>query len=116
MESRRARDIRPFIVTDVLERAEELERQGRRIVVVSCGNDGEPDFDVPPVVREAAERALRDRRTHYTHSPFAATPGVDLGRHRRRRYGRFARTRSIADIREGVRRLQEWIPTVGPPR
>jgi len=65
MESRRARDTRPFIVMDVLERAEELERQGRPIVHLEVG---EPDFDVPPVVREAAERALRDGRTHYTHS------------------------------------------------
>lgn len=65
MESTRARDTRPFIVMDVLERAEALERQGRRIVHLEVG---EPDFDVPPVVREAAERALREGRTHYTHS------------------------------------------------
>ena len=65
MESSRARDTRPFIVMDVLERAETLERQGRRIVHLEVG---EPDFDVPPVVREAAERALRDGLTHYTHS------------------------------------------------
>lgn len=65
MESTRARDTRPFIAMDVLERAEALERQGRRIVHLEVG---EPDFEVPPAVREAAERALRDGRTHYTHS------------------------------------------------
>lgn len=46
----------------------------------------------------------------------AATPGVDFGRYRTHQYVRFAYTRSVADIREGVRRLQEWIPTVSPPR
>ncbi len=58
-------DIKPFFVMDVLERAGELERQGRDIVHLEVG---EPDFDMPPAVTEAAVRALREGKTHYTHS------------------------------------------------
>jgi DNA-binding transcriptional MocR family regulator len=31
-------------------------------------NIGEPDFTAPPLVQEAAERAIRDGRTQYTHA------------------------------------------------
>lgn len=50
---------------EVLERAQELERQGRRIIHLEVG---EPDFPTPEVIREAGIRALRDGHTHYTHS------------------------------------------------
>lgn len=63
--SRRAADMPPFLVMEVLERAAELQRQGRSIIHLEVG---EPDFDSPPVVIEAGERALRAGRTHYTHS------------------------------------------------
>jgi aspartate/methionine/tyrosine aminotransferase len=62
---RRGRDIQPFMVMEVLERALELERQGRSIIHLEVG---EPDFDTPEVIKEAAARALRDGYTHYTHS------------------------------------------------
>lgn len=58
-------EIRPFIVMDVLERAQELERSGHDIVHLEVG---EPDFDTPAAIREAAVKALRDGETHYTHS------------------------------------------------
>ncbi|MGD8492897.1 MAG: pyridoxal phosphate-dependent aminotransferase [Desulfobacterales bacterium] len=54
-----------FIVMDVLERAQELERQGARIIHLEVG---EPDFDTPDCVKEAACKALEDGFTHYTHS------------------------------------------------
>jgi aspartate/methionine/tyrosine aminotransferase len=63
--TQRARDIPPFIVMDVLERAQELEARGRSIVHLEVG---EPDFDTPACVKEAACRALEENRTHYTHS------------------------------------------------
>jgi aspartate/methionine/tyrosine aminotransferase len=63
--SQRAQAMPPFLVMEVLERAAELQRQGRSIIHLEVG---EPDFDTPRVVVEAAERALRDGRTHYTHS------------------------------------------------
>ncbi|BAS26117.1 pyridoxal phosphate-dependent aminotransferase [Limnochorda pilosa] len=58
-------EIRPFLAMDVLERAQALERQGRSIVHLEVG---EPGFDTPLAVREAARRALVEGETHYTHS------------------------------------------------
>ena len=65
MITKRAEEIRPFIVMDVLERAQELESQGEHIIHLEVG---EPDFDTPACVRAAGERAIREGKTHYTHS------------------------------------------------
>ncbi|UCF02441.1 MAG: pyridoxal phosphate-dependent aminotransferase [Deltaproteobacteria bacterium] len=65
MITKRAEEIRPFIVMDVLECAQELESQGEHVIHLEVG---EPDFDTPACVRAAGERALRDGKTHYTHS------------------------------------------------
>ncbi|MBV9191246.1 MAG: aminotransferase class I/II-fold pyridoxal phosphate-dependent enzyme, partial [Betaproteobacteria bacterium] len=61
--SRRAAEITPFEVMDVLSRAHELERAGRHVVHMEIG---EPDFSAPGPVVEAGVRALRDGRTAYT--------------------------------------------------
>jgi (5-formylfuran-3-yl)methyl phosphate transaminase len=63
--SRRATEIRPFVVMDVVARAEELEAQGRDIVRLEIGD---PDFPTPAVVTQAAETAMADGSTHYTQS------------------------------------------------
>ncbi len=63
--SERAKDIPPFIAMDVLERAQELEAQGRDIIYLCVG---EPDFDTPQCVKDAACKAMDDNLTHYTHS------------------------------------------------
>ena len=65
MISKRTRDITSFIVMDVLEKANEMERDGAHIIHLEVG---EPDFDTPACVKEAACRALEDGHTHYTHS------------------------------------------------
>ena len=54
-----------FIVMDVLEKAHEMELQGKNIVHLEVG---EPDFDTPDCIKEAASKALYDGYTHYTHS------------------------------------------------
>ncbi|MBN1106169.1 MAG: pyridoxal phosphate-dependent aminotransferase [Deltaproteobacteria bacterium] len=61
----RSRNIPPFIVMDVLERAHELEREGRHIVHLEIG---EPDLSTPGCICDAAVEAIRDGQTHYTHS------------------------------------------------
>jgi aspartate/methionine/tyrosine aminotransferase len=61
--SRRAEEIEPFEVMDVLSRAHALEAQGRRVVHMEIG---EPDFTAPAPVVEAGVRALRDGKTAYT--------------------------------------------------
>src|SRR5262245_29524959 len=63
--ARRVDEIKPFLAVEVFERAEELERQGHDVVHLEFG---EPDFETPAVIREAAIRAIRDGRTRYTHS------------------------------------------------
>jgi aspartate/methionine/tyrosine aminotransferase len=63
--SRRAQDIPPFIVMDVLEKAHVLERQGRSIIHLQIG---EPDFTTPDCIRDAAKEAVDRGETHYTHS------------------------------------------------
>jgi len=65
MVTQRAMDIPPFIVMDVLERAHELERAGEHIIHMEVG---EPDFDTPECINEACRRAIKEGKTHYTHS------------------------------------------------
>src|ERR671937_681350 len=51
---------------EVLARARALEATGRKIISLGIG---EPDFDTPAHVFEAAERGLRDGHPHYLPSP-----------------------------------------------
>jgi len=50
---------------DVLEKAQELERNGEHIIHLEVG---EPDFDTPECINEACYRAICEGKTHYTHS------------------------------------------------
>jgi aspartate/methionine/tyrosine aminotransferase len=61
--ARRAQEIEPFEVMDVLSRAHALEAAGRHVIHMEIG---EPDFGAPAPVVEAGMRALRDGRTAYT--------------------------------------------------
>lgn len=63
--SQTAGKLPPFIVMDVLERAQELERSGRNIIHLEVG---EPDFPTPAHICEAAGKALQAGETKYTHS------------------------------------------------
>ena len=54
---------------EVLARAKALERAGRHIVHLEIG---EPDFDTPAHILDAAKRALDDGATHY--GPAAGLP------------------------------------------
>ena len=65
MISKRTEEMTSFIVMDVLERANEMERAGVDIIHLEVG---EPDFDTPDCVKAAACRALDNGHTHYTHS------------------------------------------------
>ena len=65
MVSKRGKEIKIFMAMEVLERAMELERRGQEIIHLELG---EPDFDTPECIKEACIRALREGKTHYTHS------------------------------------------------
>ncbi len=54
-----------FIVMDVLERAQELEKQGKNIIHLEVG---EPDFSLPENIKNKVNWALQNNKTHYTHS------------------------------------------------
>jgi aspartate/methionine/tyrosine aminotransferase len=80
----RAQEISPFLAMEVLERAGELEAKGEHVVHLEVG---EPDFPTPPCVQEAALRALKDGRTHYTHSLGALPLREAIAAHYHARYG-----------------------------
>jgi len=56
---------------EVLARAKELERQGKSVIHLEIG---EPDFDTPQNIVEAARDALAEGATHYT--PSAGIPSL----------------------------------------
>lgn len=65
--SRRAQRIEPFYVMEVGKAAAQLAREvaGSDRPVIAL-NIGEPDFTAPPLVQEAAVRAIYDGTTQYT--------------------------------------------------
>jgi aspartate aminotransferase len=67
--SERVRRIKPSPSTSAADRANQLRREGRSIVNLVVG---EPDFDTPAFVREAAAKALDAGATRYT--TLAGTP------------------------------------------
>jgi len=82
--ARRAQDIEPFLAVEVFQRAQALERQGVDVIHLEFG---EPDFDTPPVVREAAEKALKDGRTRYAHTLGILPLREAIAEHYHARYG-----------------------------
>jgi len=62
---RSSSNMTPFYVMEVMERAKDMESEGRSIVHLEVG---EPDFPTPQCIVEAAEKALKDGHTRYTSS------------------------------------------------
>jgi aspartate/methionine/tyrosine aminotransferase len=77
-------NIAPFHVMELAKRAAELERQGRHIVHMGIG---EPDFTAPPLVVEAATRAMADGRMQYTAAVGIPALREAIAGHYRRVYG-----------------------------
>ncbi len=57
--------IKPFLAMSVQEKALEMEQAGHHIIKLTIG---QPDFVTPDCVLEAAQKAIRDGQTGYTHS------------------------------------------------
>jgi aspartate/methionine/tyrosine aminotransferase len=83
MIPKRAQEITPFLVMDILERAREMEAQGIDVIHLEVG---EPDFDTPASVNQAICQALIDGQTHYTHSCGALTLREGICQHYQERY------------------------------
>ena len=69
--SQRAQRIEPFYVMEMAKHAQEVARQSSAsgAAPMIYLNIGEPDFSAPPLVQQAAERAIRAGRTQYTQAP-----------------------------------------------
>jgi len=63
--SKRCGEMTPFLVMEVLEAAQAMERAGESVIHLEVG---EPDFDTPDCVKRASCQALDKGHTHYTHS------------------------------------------------
>ncbi len=69
--SQRVQRIKPSPTLAVTARAAELKAQGKDIIGLGAG---EPDFDTPDHIKEAAHKAIREGFTKYT--PVGGTPGL----------------------------------------
>ena len=96
---------------EVSARARALEAQGRPIIHLQIG---EPDFDTPANVREAAKRALDEGATHY--APFPGIPALreaiaaDVDR------AKGLRGRSVAGLRHRRRQGRDALRDPRPGR
>jgi len=61
--TKRAEEISPFHVMDILAQAKQLEAQGQQIIHLEVG---EPDFTTPQPIVDAGIAALQAGKTHYT--------------------------------------------------
>lgn len=84
LSSSRTEQLSPFIVMEVLEKAQAMTAQGEDIIHLEVG---EPDFASPEPVKEAALRALKQDDTHYTHSLGKITLREEIARYYWRKYG-----------------------------
>ncbi|WP_243547228.1 pyridoxal phosphate-dependent aminotransferase [Pseudodesulfovibrio tunisiensis] len=82
--SKRCCSMTPFLVMEVLEAAQEMERAGEHVIHLEVG---EPDFDTPDCVKQAASRAMDQGHTHYTHSLGLLELRQAVSRDYEKRYG-----------------------------
>ena len=62
----RFRSLKPSATVEMTERVRAAKAQGRDVIGMSSGD---PNIDTDPRIIEAAYRALKDGKTHYTSSP-----------------------------------------------
>ena len=65
MMTDRLKILKPFYAMEILERAIDLEKQGKDIIHLEIG---EPDFDTPQVIKNRAKMEIDYGNTNYTHS------------------------------------------------
>lgn len=82
--SRRASEISPFYVMELLEKARLMEAEGHSIIHMEVG---EPGFETPGVIRREALKALEGGKTFYTHSLGIPELREAVSRNYRDRYG-----------------------------
>ena len=65
--TRRARGVE-YAIRDVVVKAEALRRTGKRILSLNIGDPAKYDFDTPPHIRKALEKAVENRSNYYSPS------------------------------------------------
>lgn len=83
LPSSRTEQLSPFIVMEVLEKAQAMMAQGEDIIHLEVG---EPDFPTPEPIKEALLRAIADNDTHYTHSLGKVALREEIARHYWKKY------------------------------
>ena len=64
LESSALARVKPSATLAADAKARELKAQGRDVISLAAG---EPDFDTPDNIKEAAIKAIREGKTKYTH-------------------------------------------------
>ena len=82
--AQRAQGVSPFIVMDVMNAAEAIERRGGSVVHMEVG---QPSAATPASIRAAAARALEDGRIGYTQALGIGSLRARIARHYRDTYG-----------------------------
>ncbi len=82
--SDRAKVVEPFLAMELMERAKQLEVEGRDIIYLCLG---EPDFKTPRAILEATGQALAEGATSYTHSLGLLELRQEICRHYQDYYG-----------------------------
>ena len=65
MISSKVKDVTPFMVMDILARAQALEKEGKDVIHLEVG---EPDFETPTSIKQAAIKGIEQGNTRYTHA------------------------------------------------
>jgi len=65
--SNRAKGVE-YAIRDVILKANVLEKKGRKVLYLNIGDPGKYDFDTPPHIKEALEKAVRDGHNYYSPS------------------------------------------------
>ena len=76
----------------VHDRAMARREQGEDVIILSLGD---PDFDTPRVIREAAHRSVDGGRTHYSPIPGETALRIAIARHTKRTSGIDARPEQV---------------------
>jgi aspartate/methionine/tyrosine aminotransferase len=77
-------EVTSFQAVEIFQAAKALEAQGRSVIHLEFG---EPDFETPAPVREAAVKALADGHTHYVHSMGIPAFREAIAAYHNRKYG-----------------------------
>lgn len=62
-ESGRVKKVEPSLIRTVLNRVDDLRKDGQSVIALSAG---EPDFNTPLDIKEAAVKAIQQNFTHYS--------------------------------------------------